>query len=52
MVRGFLIDRIAKVIGSSGTPALLIAIGLQATLFGAFHLDQGIVARCSPARPG
>lgn len=42
VVRGFLLDRIAKVIGASGTPAYLAAVGLQAALFGAFHLYQGI----------
>lgn len=42
VVRGFLLDRIAKVIGASGTPAYLAAIVLQAALFGAFHLYQGI----------
>jgi uncharacterized protein len=42
VTRGFLLDRIAKVIGSPGTPALLAAIVLQAALFGAFHLYQGI----------
>jgi len=42
VVRGFLLDRIAKVIGSSGTPTYLAAIVLQATLFGAFHIYQGI----------
>ena len=42
VVRGFLLDRIAQVIGSSGTPALLLAIGLTAALFGAFHLYQGL----------
>ena len=42
VVRGFLLDRIAKVIGSSGTPTYLAAIVLQAALFGAFHFYQGI----------
>ena len=42
VVRGFLLDRIAKVIGSSGTPTYLAAIVLQALLFGAFHLHQGL----------
>jgi membrane protease YdiL (CAAX protease family) len=41
VVRGFLLDRLVKVLGSSGTPALLLAISLQAALFGAFHLYQG-----------
>lgn len=42
VVRGFLLDRIARVIGSSRTPTYLAAIVLQAALFGAFHLYQGI----------
>lgn len=42
VVRGFLLDRIAKVIGTSGTPTSLAAIVLQAALFGAFHLYQGV----------
>ena len=42
VVRGFLLDRIAKGIGSSRTPAYVAAIIIQAVLFGACHLYQGI----------
>ena len=42
LARGFLLDRAAKVLGSTGTPALLAAIVVQAAIFGAFHLYQGI----------
>lgn len=42
VVRGFLLDRIAKATGSSGTPTYLAAVALQAVLFGAFHMYQGI----------
>lgn len=42
VVRGFLLDRIAKVIGPSGTPAVLAAVLLQAALFGACHAYQGL----------
>jgi len=42
VVRGFLLDRIAKVIGSSGTPTYVAAVVVQAALFGASHLYQGI----------
>ncbi|MBC7672871.1 MAG: hypothetical protein H7247_10675, partial [Polaromonas sp.] len=35
VVRGFLLDRIAKVVGSSGTSAYLTAVIVQAVLFGA-----------------
>jgi membrane protease YdiL (CAAX protease family) len=42
VVRGFLLDRLVKALGSSRTSALLLAIGLQAALFGAFHLYQGV----------
>lgn len=42
LLRGFVLDRIAKLIGSSRTPAMLAAIVLQAALFGAFHFNQGL----------
>jgi len=42
VIRGFLLDRIVKVIGSPGMPAHLVAILCQAALFGSFHLHQGI----------
>jgi membrane protease YdiL (CAAX protease family) len=42
IARGFILDRIAKVIGSSSSAAMVAAILLQAALFGSFHLHQGI----------
>ncbi len=42
LLRGFILDRIAKVVGSSTIPAMLIAIILQAAIFGAFHAHQGL----------
>lgn len=42
LLRGFILDRIAKLIGSSGTPAMLAAVLLQAALFGTLHFHQGL----------
>jgi hypothetical protein len=42
LLRGFVLDRFAKLIGSSSLPATLCAIMLQALVFGAFHLYQGV----------
>jgi membrane protease YdiL (CAAX protease family) len=42
VVRGFLLDRITKVIGSSGARATGAAVVVQAALFGAFHFHQGV----------
>ena len=42
LARGFLLDRTAKVLGSTESPALLAAIVVQAAIFGAFHLYQGV----------
>lgn len=42
LLRGFVLDRIAKAIGSSGTPTLLVAIVAQAALFGTLHFYQGL----------
>lgn len=42
LLRGFMLDRIAKAIGSSGTAAMLAAVLLQSALFGAFHFYQGL----------
>lgn len=41
IARGFMIDRFAKLIGSSGTLATLAAIIFQALVFGLFHFYQG-----------
>ena len=41
LLRGFILDRIAKLIGSDRVPALLAAIVVQAALFGSFHFHQG-----------
>lgn len=41
LARGFILDRIAKVVGSSGISATISAVVLQAVLFGAFHAHQG-----------
>lgn len=40
-MRGFMLDRFSKIIGSSSTPATLAAIFIQASVFGLFHLYQG-----------
>lgn len=52
LARGFILNRIARIIGSSKigssktgsskTPAVLAAVFLQAAIFGAFHIHQGI----------
>lgn len=42
LLRGFVLDRITKVIGSSGTGAVLAAIVLQAAIFGTLHAYQGL----------
>lgn len=42
LARGFILNRIAHVIGSLRTPAICAAIVLQAAIFGAFHIYQGI----------
>jgi membrane protease YdiL (CAAX protease family) len=41
LARGFILDRIAKVLGASGTGATLAAVLLQAAVFGALHAPQG-----------
>jgi uncharacterized protein len=42
LLRGFILDRIAKLIGSSRTLAMLAAVVLQAALFGTLHFHQGL----------
>jgi membrane protease YdiL (CAAX protease family) len=42
LFRGFILNRIGLVIGSSRTPAILVAIFLQAAIFGSLHGYQGI----------
>jgi uncharacterized protein len=42
LARGFILNRIGHVIGSSRTPAIFTAIVLQAAIFGSFHIYQGI----------
>lgn len=42
LLRGFILDRIIKAIGSSRRPAVLAAVVLQAVLFGSFHFNQGL----------
>lgn len=42
VLRGFVLDRIQKAIGTPGLAATLTAIVLQATIFGAFHVHQGV----------
>ncbi|WP_229792514.1 CPBP family intramembrane glutamic endopeptidase [Cognatilysobacter bugurensis] len=42
LLRGFILDRIAKLIGSPRTPAMLAAVVLQAALFGSLHFHQGL----------
>lgn len=42
LMRGFVIDRLCKVIGSSETAAVLVAIVLQGVLFGFLHSYQGL----------
>ncbi|MDQ3280121.1 MAG: CPBP family intramembrane metalloprotease [Acidobacteriota bacterium] len=42
VVRGFILDRMMKLFGSSRNPAALAAVVLQAALFGAFHFYQGM----------
>jgi membrane protease YdiL (CAAX protease family) len=41
VVRGFLLDRVTKVIGSTGTASVVAAVFVQAALFGSFHFHQG-----------
>lgn len=41
LARGFILDRIRKLVGSERRHAALVAIAGQAALFGAFHLYQG-----------
>lgn len=40
--RGFLLDRIQKLAGAPGTPATLVAIVVQAAVFGSLHAYQGL----------
>lgn len=42
VVRGFILDRLAKLIGSHRTAALLFAVLVQSVLFGALHMHQGV----------
>jgi membrane protease YdiL (CAAX protease family) len=42
LLRGFILDRIRKVLGSAGIGALLLAVVMQALLFGLFHVHQGL----------
>lgn len=42
LLRGFVLDRIARVLGTPRTPSLLVAVVLQAALFGSFHAYQGL----------
>jgi membrane protease YdiL (CAAX protease family) len=42
LARGFILDRLAKVIGGRQSPAFVAAVFLQAAIFGAFHMYQGI----------
>jgi membrane protease YdiL (CAAX protease family) len=42
LARGFILNRIGQVIGSSRTPAIFAAVVLQAVIFGLFHIHQGI----------
>lgn len=42
LLRGFVLDRIGKTIGSTRMPAMLAAIALQAALFGSLHFHQGL----------
>lgn len=42
LFRGFVLDRIRKIIGSSGRGALLAAVVLQGVLFGSVHFYQGL----------
>ena len=41
LLRGFILDRIRKIIGSQGSGALVAAVVLQAVLFGLLHFHQG-----------
>jgi hypothetical protein len=49
LLRGFVLDRLAKLFGSTSTAALLLAILVQAALFGAFHFHQGANALVAAA---
>jgi membrane protease YdiL (CAAX protease family) len=42
LFRGFILNRIGQVIGSSRTPAIFVAVALQAAIFGSLHIHQGI----------
>jgi len=42
LFRGFILNRIGQVIGSSRTPAIFAAVVLQAAIFGSLHIYQGI----------
>jgi hypothetical protein len=42
LFRGFILNRIGQVIGSSRTPVILVAVALQAAIFGSLHIYQGI----------
>lgn len=42
VIRGFLLDRIAKVTGLSGARASVAAVVVQAALFGALHFHQRV----------
>ena len=41
LLRGFVLDRLLKVIGRSNNGAALVAVVLQAVVFGSLHLHQG-----------
>lgn len=42
LFRGFILNRIGQIIGSSRTSAIFVAVALQAALFGSLHIYQGI----------
>lgn len=42
LARGFILDRVTKLLGSTGTTAVLSAVFLQAAIFGGFHIYQGV----------
>lgn len=41
LARGFILDRLMKLIGSTALPAAVLGVVLQAAIFGAFHAYQG-----------
>ena len=42
LFRGFVLNRIGRSIGSLTTPAIVVAVVLQAAIFGSLHIYQGI----------